>query len=278
VAHVDIKAMRFVTTVDALIKKDMHEVFLAQQGTNTTNAPSSTSTSSSAPVAISPFADPHRSILSGGVVNGAAWCQLGGSVKRQQFALMNFSEAKLLARVSDTGVKGGLVAVCRTVHQNCQHEFVFRGCDVHCLPGMETILFPSPSAATATTQDGEEQTATATTTTTKGKSMLALPIFELCSRKNLGANDNREWLEVVGDGRNQQNSAFSAEERKQNAIKEQQHQTQLASLFNEAVVDIARNNGAKARSALERIQSYDPEAQFLPAFQNLSQLINKMSS
>ena len=312
VAHADVKAMRFVTSVDTLMKKEMHELF-AGAGTG------DVAFGDAANQGTSPFLDPHRSMLSGAVVNGAAWCQLGGSAKRQQFALLKFSEASLMSSVLETGTRCKLVAVCRTINQNCQHEFVFRGAGIHCLPGAEEILFPNnasmnstalevrnvgsldntkkssngstgnnnnnipllvspkPSAATATKGANERTPKQHQAAIRNNKSTtLAFPIFELCSRKKL--EDEKEWHEVVGDGNNQNSAttAFSAAERKANRQKELQHQGQLATMFNELVVDVARGNGDRGRATVDKILAFDPEAAFVPAFQNLKRFVSMM--
>jgi hypothetical protein len=296
------------------MKKEMHELF-AGAGTGVDAFADATNQGTS------PFLDPLRSMLSGAVVNGAAWCQLGGSTKRQQFALLKFSEASLMTSVLETGTRCKLVAVCRTINQNCQHEFVFRGAGVHCLPGAEEILFPNDASSNSNATALEVQQvsmldsskksfngslnnngnnnmpvvitpkATAKPSAaagTKGgegalkqqqplnnKSILAYPIYELCSRKKL--EDEKEWHEVVGDGTNHNLVAFSPAERKANRQKEQQHQAQLATLFNELVVDVARGNGDRCRATVDKILAFDPEAAFVPAFQNLKRYVSKMA-
>ena len=137
-AHADVKAMRFMVDLDTAIKK---EITNWQQQISFLG---SSATADQQQKKVSLF-DPQRSLISGGVVNGSGWCQLGGSAKRQHFMLSNFSDPALMQTIFEVGSRSKFVAVCRTTNQNTQHEFVFRGAGLHPLPGCEELLFGAPN-------------------------------------------------------------------------------------------------------------------------------------
>jgi hypothetical protein len=132
VANADSKAMRFVTSVDATIKKELHQLYMRNNG----------SESAAAQIEFSPYLDPYNFVVSGAVVCGSAWCQLGGSSKRQQFALLNFSDADLMGSATQLGHLCKFVAVSKKIAASSKSEYLFRGCGIHALPGAEPMLFP----------------------------------------------------------------------------------------------------------------------------------------
>lgn len=259
--HADIKGLRFVCHTDFLLKKEIAAWQQQQKDTGLT-----------------PLFDPHRSLLSGGLVNGSAWCQLGGSAKRQHFMLANFSESELMTTVHQLGIQGRFVAVCRTINQNTQHEFVFRGCGIHALPGNESVLFGNNSTSSErqfnnvfgsnnslphSTPDGDQQQVNPSDPNKKQPGrpgqLLATPIYELCHRKkNLGAND--EWLYVVGGDKDSGSKSDIT-----------------AKLFNECVMECCRANVDAASDILDhKIPTADPEAPQLSTYKILKYLVQRI--
>lgn len=170
----------------------------------------------------------NRSLISGGLVNGSAFCMLGGSDKKKQFILINFSQADYLQHVAQIGRQSHFVAVCRTIHQNTNHEFIFRGAGVHLLNGYSKLnkntknsnvaTTPTPSAAlpgqneadivevdgnlaSIAAQQQQQQQPQSPSATRGGGALaqvVASPIYELVAPKELkSAGGDDEWLYLI---------------------------------------------------------------------------------
>ena len=255
-AHADIKACRFMTAADIALKKEITEVIAKES-------------QSATPGHAIPVFNTHKALLTGSLSQGAAWAQLGGSDRRQAFMLVNFSESEILKSAFELGVRRGIVVIDRTMNQNIQHEFVTRGCGVHAFPGARQALFGNNvmsdlTVGSANSTDGDAPTppppAAPGVPRVDGKTPLAVPLYELVSRKKL--NNADEWLYVVGDGKEQNKNLI----------------TQIANELNDAAMSVCRGNADAARASLQKIVDLDPDAVNLSAYANLRDLSKKLVS
>jgi len=253
------------------------------------------------------------SIICGGVALGAAFCQVAGSSRRQQFFICGFSESDLLSQCSEIGEKNRILVVSQSIYQIAKTEYHFRGAGVASAPCVKLMQQqnqqPQPKTSNVKLSTSKislsreaslhqhqvdaiaERSGDALGATISNNNNNFVPIFELVCRRKLSENDD-EWLYYAGaenkinnnntniktDNNNNNNTMPKLSPPSKTASpKLEERLVEVPGLFlNDVVQAICKGHLGQAQEILEQQKKEDPQINLsLPAVSRLEEFINQ---
>jgi len=242
--HADVKALRFLTTCDALIKKEFSD--WTKEDHHHQNHRLS-------------LIAPNQMLITGAVVNSRGYCGVFGNDKRQQFLMFGFSDSDLMSSMHDLAVKNNMLLCCRTIQQNTNYENEFRGAGVIDVSTQDMLTQQKQEQQQQKTPSSSATTHPIAATSVK-TAIISHPIYELVHRKNLGNANSDEWLYVVGE--NDNNSDRSVLQK-------------INQKLSSATVQLVKGNSDKVLQLLAEVKELDAESCELAAYRNMEKSLGK---